>query len=179
MTTGLPFLRLCAANTLQMIARRRTQSKSMKNGRLKRAWSTLRISLWNPPTYHNPALDNIHSEVPLWTWQMDMDIKSSDIVIMVMGPTGSGKSNVGEGIPQLTSELQSCTQDIRVFKVSLTDGRHYVFVDTPGFNNTLQSDRDVIQTISDWLEATCAVEFRRYLHPSSNRPHVWHPAQEL
>ena len=43
--------------------------------------------------------------------------------------------------------------------MNLADGRHYVFVDTPGFNNTHQSDRDVIQTISDWLEAACAVEF--------------------
>ncbi|KAI6104199.1 P-loop containing nucleoside triphosphate hydrolase protein [Pisolithus sp. B1] len=73
-----------------------------------------------------------------------------------MGPTGSGKSNF---INQLTGskkepgaeKLESCTRGIREFEVNLTDGNRYVFVDTPGFDDTYQSDRDILRTIADWL----------------------------
>ncbi|KAI6010120.1 P-loop containing nucleoside triphosphate hydrolase protein [Pisolithus marmoratus] len=74
-----------------------------------------------------------------------------------MGPTGSGKSNF---INKLTSSreesrangLKSCTQDIREFIVNLDGGKRYVFVDTPGFDDTYKSDREILRTIADWLE---------------------------
>ncbi|KAI6013835.1 hypothetical protein EDC04DRAFT_2757081 [Pisolithus marmoratus] len=47
--------------------------------------------------------------------------------------------------------LKSCTQDIREFIVDLPVGKRYVFVDTPGFDNTCRSDRDILRTIADWL----------------------------
>jgi len=47
--------------------------------------------------------------------------------------------------------LQSCTQDVREFIANTSKGR-YVFVDTPGFDDTYRSDRDILQTIADWLE---------------------------
>ncbi|KAL4065611.1 P-loop containing nucleoside triphosphate hydrolase protein [Scleroderma yunnanense] len=74
----------------------------------------------------------------------------------VMGYTGSGKSNF---INKLTggkdengaNRLASCTQGIREFTMT-KNGNRYVFVDTPGFDGTCRSDRDILQTISDWLE---------------------------
>ncbi|KAI6045342.1 kinase-like domain-containing protein [Pisolithus marmoratus] len=80
-----------------------------------------------------------------------------DIIIAVMGPTGSGKSNFINKLTDSEEEsgadkLKSCTKDIREFRVSLGGGEHYVFVDTPGFDDTYRSDRDILQTIADWLE---------------------------
>ncbi|KIO01137.1 hypothetical protein M404DRAFT_743240 [Pisolithus tinctorius Marx 270] len=74
-----------------------------------------------------------------------------------MGPTGSGKSNF---INQLTGRkennsahgLKSDTQGIREFTVNLSNNRLYVFVDTPGFDDTYRSDRDILHTIAEWLE---------------------------
>ncbi|KAG6329533.1 hypothetical protein ID866_9556 [Astraeus odoratus] len=79
-----------------------------------------------------------------------------DIVLLIMGPTGSGKSNF---INKLTrrkeqrkaSGLKSHTQGIDEYKLDRY-GRHYVFVDTPGFDDTYRSDRDILRTIADWLE---------------------------
>jgi len=34
----------------------------------------------------------------------------------------------------------------------MAGGRRYVFVDTPGFDGTYRSDRDILRTIADWLE---------------------------
>ncbi|KAL4068472.1 P-loop containing nucleoside triphosphate hydrolase protein [Scleroderma yunnanense] len=87
-----------------------------------------------------------------------MDPRLSDIVIAVMGPTGSGKSNfvnklTGSKEEKGANKLQSCTKGIRVFNVDRS-GQHYVFVDTPGFDSTYRSDRDILRTIAEWLETT-------------------------
>ncbi|KAI6013831.1 P-loop containing nucleoside triphosphate hydrolase protein [Pisolithus marmoratus] len=74
-----------------------------------------------------------------------------------MGPTGSGKSNFINKLTDSEEEpgadkLESCTQGIREFTVNLAAGKHYVFVDTPGFDDTYRSDRDILRTIAEWLE---------------------------
>ncbi|KAI6006313.1 P-loop containing nucleoside triphosphate hydrolase protein [Pisolithus orientalis] len=74
-----------------------------------------------------------------------------------MGPTGSGKSNfinklTGNKEESRADGLKSCTQGIREFTVTLADGKRYVFVDTPGFDDTYRSDREILFTIADWLE---------------------------
>ncbi|KAI6111700.1 P-loop containing nucleoside triphosphate hydrolase protein [Pisolithus thermaeus] len=82
---------------------------------------------------------------------------SQPIVIALMGPTGSGKTNF---INQLTGtreakaqhQLKSHTQGVKEFIVNLSKDRQYVFVDTPGFDDTYRSDRDILRTIADWLE---------------------------
>ncbi|KAI6045348.1 P-loop containing nucleoside triphosphate hydrolase protein [Pisolithus marmoratus] len=75
-----------------------------------------------------------------------------------MGLTGSGKSNfinklTGSKEESRANGLKSCTQDIREFIVDLPVGKRYMFVDTPGFDNTYRSDRDILRTIADWLGA--------------------------
>ncbi|KAI6111705.1 P-loop containing nucleoside triphosphate hydrolase protein [Pisolithus thermaeus] len=82
---------------------------------------------------------------------------SQPVVIALMGPTGSGKTNF---INQLTGtreakaqhQLKSHTQGVQEFTVNLSNGRKYVFVDTPGFDDTYRSDRDILRTIAEWLE---------------------------
>ncbi|KAJ3513213.1 hypothetical protein NLJ89_g3073 [Agrocybe chaxingu] len=87
-------------------------------------------------------------------------VSENDIIIAVMGPTGSGKttfiniatdydSPVGHG-------LQSCTSDINVVKLSFPElvSADIYFVDTPGFDATNKSDLEVLGQISDWLNNT-------------------------
>ncbi|KAL4062055.1 P-loop containing nucleoside triphosphate hydrolase protein [Scleroderma citrinum] len=81
---------------------------------------------------------------------------SAEIVIIVIGPTGSGKSNFINKLTGMKEEegakgLESCTQKIRVFKVSNCCER-YMFLDTPGFDDTYRSDRVILQMIAEWLE---------------------------
>ncbi|KAI6013445.1 P-loop containing nucleoside triphosphate hydrolase protein, partial [Pisolithus microcarpus] len=78
------------------------------------------------------------------------------IVIAVMGPPGSGKTNF---INQLTGtreggaahQLKSHTQTVREFTVNFKD-RKYVFVDFPAFDNDYQSHCDTLRKIAEWLE---------------------------
>ncbi|KAG6329356.1 hypothetical protein ID866_9732, partial [Astraeus odoratus] len=44
------------------------------------------------------------------------------------------------------SGLKSHTQGIGEYELDRY-GRHYVFVDTPGFDDTYRSDRDILRTI--------------------------------
>ncbi|KAI6096354.1 P-loop containing nucleoside triphosphate hydrolase protein, partial [Pisolithus croceorrhizus] len=75
----------------------------------------------------------------------------------IMGPAGSGKSNfinklTGSKEEPGAGKLRSCTQDIREFIVDLSNAKRYLFVDTPGFDDTYRSDRDILRIIADWLE---------------------------
>ncbi|KAI1747909.1 P-loop containing nucleoside triphosphate hydrolase protein [Xylaria castorea] len=65
---------------------------------------------------------------------------ANDIVIALMGMTGSGKS----------------TQDVRTYTFchpKLRSGRVYL-VDTPGFDDTNRSDTEVLRTLAAWLTTT-------------------------
>ncbi|KAG6382095.1 hypothetical protein JVT61DRAFT_737 [Boletus reticuloceps] len=59
-------------------------------------------------------------------------IGQDDIVIAVMGLTGAGKSSF----------------------VNTAVGRTEVVVDTPGFDDTVRSDAEILRSIADWLEVT-------------------------
>ncbi|KIO04192.1 hypothetical protein M404DRAFT_1000686 [Pisolithus tinctorius Marx 270] len=48
--------------------------------------------------------------------------------------------------------LKSDTQNVREFSVNLASDRQYVFVDTPGFDDTYRSDRDILCMVAEWLE---------------------------
>ena len=94
-----------------------------------------------------------------------------------MGPTGSGKSHVRD-IPQAYivlsispalkiidtlvnqpgkrsgSRLESCTTDVHAIRLfnHPVHGDRLVFVDTPGFDNTITSDLEILQMIANWLQ---------------------------
>ncbi|KAI6132357.1 kinase-like domain-containing protein, partial [Pisolithus croceorrhizus] len=139
-----------------------------------RCWTgepSSRINMSDSVKLIGQLLTTIATEAPLQASRMVRDRAPSqifrpvrktrdniqDIIIAVMGPTGSGKSNF---INQLTGskeesgadKLKSCTQGIREFIVDLVDGKRYLFVDTPGFDDTYRSDRDILRIIADWLE---------------------------
>jgi len=76
--------------------------------------------------------------------------------IALMGETGSGKTTflnrasnsdaflVGNG-------LRSCTSEIQVSPQFLVDGHPVILIDTPGFNDTVMEDSDVLKNISAFL----------------------------
>ncbi|KAL4071608.1 hypothetical protein V8B97DRAFT_1870865, partial [Scleroderma yunnanense] len=84
------------------------------------------------------------------------EIRPSDIVILVMGTTGSGMSNfinklTGMAAERGTQALGSCTIDVRAYAYSRGTKR-FIFVDTPGFNSSSQPQNVVLNKIAHWLE---------------------------
>ncbi|KAG6332548.1 hypothetical protein ID866_6539, partial [Astraeus odoratus] len=85
------------------------------------------------------------------------EIQPSDIVILLMGTTGSGMShfiNTATGMREENDawDLYSCTQNIAAYPHSSNDGRRFIFVDTPGFNGTnYSSQKVVLEELARWM----------------------------
>ncbi|KAG8750968.1 hypothetical protein FRC14_008243 [Serendipita sp. 396] len=84
-------------------------------------------------------------------------ITQADKVIIVMGPTGAGKSTFidyamggsGQGIGH---NMKSCTQDIVVRRTSMgASSQFFAFVDTPGLDDTHKQDYDILEDIAKFL----------------------------
>ncbi|KAI0696931.1 P-loop containing nucleoside triphosphate hydrolase protein [Cytidiella melzeri] len=74
------------------------------------------------------------------------------MLIRVMGATGSGKStfiNLVSGSDLAVSDsLKSCTSQVQSARSFELSGRSITLVDTPGFDDTLMSDTDVLNMIA-------------------------------
>lgn len=75
-----------------------------------------------------------------------------------MGATGSGKTTFinrasGSDFP-VESGLESCTTDVGTSKPFLLDGRFVTLIDTPGFDDTIRNDTDVLTSIAAYLSNT-------------------------
>jgi len=83
-----------------------------------------------------------------------------DSIVVVMGPTGTGKSTFIERATRQESgtvghKLRTCTTDIRsVNIIHPENGRSVVFVDTPGFDGPSMSDVQILSMIADFLRDT-------------------------
>ncbi|KAI0404434.1 P-loop containing nucleoside triphosphate hydrolase protein [Xylaria palmicola] len=85
---------------------------------------------------------------------------ANDIVVALMGMTGSGKSTLvslcTDQQVEIGHELHSCTQDVRTHSFrhpNLPSGWIHL-VDTPGFDDTHKSDTEVLRTLAAWLTET-------------------------
>jgi hypothetical protein len=47
--------------------------------------------------------------------------------------------------------LRSCTDGISTSKPISRNGRRYVFVDTPGFDDTYKSDTEILSMIAEYM----------------------------
>jgi len=96
-----------------------------------------------------------------------------DRTVLVMGPTGSGKStfiDVATGRNHHTVGLQSHTSDIQAERVPHpTTSYSVVFVDFPGFDGTCKPDTEILSIIADWLvqayKENVNITTIVYLHP--------------
>nr|RBQ99978.1 hypothetical protein FVER53263_08695 [Fusarium verticillioides] len=78
--------------------------------------------------------------------------KPSDILIAIMGMTGSGKSTfislcTGQDVP-VGHDLQACTQHVTAYQCKWSDTYDIYLLDTPGFDDTNRSDTEVLKEIA-------------------------------
>ncbi|KAF8421532.1 P-loop containing nucleoside triphosphate hydrolase protein [Terfezia claveryi] len=84
-----------------------------------------------------------------------METSPAEKVILVTGVTGAGKSSfiqtiTGDSNVVIGHGLHSSTQAITTY-LAVIEGTHYRFLDTPGFNDTVRSEMDVLLCITSWL----------------------------
>ncbi|KAF6749528.1 P-loop containing nucleoside triphosphate hydrolase protein [Ephemerocybe angulata] len=95
-----------------------------------------------------------------------------DIIILVIGATGAGKSYFINKLLEETSneevaivgcELASCTVNLLPVRIknltwkvkALKDDDEVIIVDTPGFDDTMASDFEILKRIADWFKKSC------------------------
>ncbi|THU96282.1 hypothetical protein K435DRAFT_797433 [Dendrothele bispora CBS 962.96] len=93
---------------------------------------------------------------------MNANLQPSDIVILVTGAVGAGRStfiNDFLGKPDRMkvgspSSLVTCTTriDYEIVNSSSQRKNRLVLVDTPGFDNESKSDFEVLQEIASWIQ---------------------------
>jgi len=92
----------------------------------------------------------------------DTSPKDSELIVVVMGQAGAGKSsfiNAATGSTLAVGQkLGCCTTDIQIVKCSVPDGsgRQVVFVDTPAFDIDLNNDVEnkIRHQIENWRKKT-------------------------
>ncbi|KAH7905075.1 P-loop containing nucleoside triphosphate hydrolase protein [Hygrophoropsis aurantiaca] len=87
-----------------------------------------------------------------------VDDGQSDVIILVMGLTGAGKSTfinavVGREAVTICHDLTSSSAPIRhaVLPHPRDNSRRIILVDTPGFDDTYRDDTDILKCIACWL----------------------------
>ncbi|KDR82102.1 hypothetical protein GALMADRAFT_240601 [Galerina marginata CBS 339.88] len=104
----------------------------------------------------------------------NLNLKEDDLLILFMGPTGSGKSHIidilserDEDEKRASSRLKSSTSAVSVTRLKQGDGR-LVLIDTPGFDDTDKSDMQILEIISQSLvqayKTKCQIVGIIYLH---------------
>ncbi|KZP07743.1 hypothetical protein FIBSPDRAFT_1052802 [Athelia psychrophila] len=81
-----------------------------------------------------------------------------DVIIAVMGATGSGKTTLVNLISgsklQVGRGLRSCTSNVEATAPFDFQGRRVVLFDTPGFDGTTKSDTDILKLVAAFLATT-------------------------
>lgn len=78
-----------------------------------------------------------------------------DVVICLMGITGSGKSTfislLSDEFVQVGHELTSCTADIEIYSYIHRNTRRVFLIDSPGFDDTSRTGESMALTLALWL----------------------------
>ncbi|GAB1318768.1 hypothetical protein MFIFM68171_08978 [Madurella fahalii] len=103
--------------------------------------------------------DMAHQSIPEANVQSGYEPQATDVVIAVMGTSGSGKSTFIRQLcvddaspPEPGHGLQSCTQKMAAYRCKPVNAlKNVCLVDTPSFDNTKQRDTEVLKEIAQWL----------------------------
>lgn len=104
-------------------------------------------------------------------------IPPNGITIALMGATGTGKStfaNLASGTwdLQVADNLKSCTTTVEHTKPFYLDGVPVTLIDTPGFDDSVVSDSDILKSIASYLAASFEKGFKLsgviYMHRISD-----------
>ncbi|KIK19429.1 hypothetical protein PISMIDRAFT_152984 [Pisolithus microcarpus 441] len=110
------------------------------------------------PVETRPSRSLSSSVTTLRTLLSTSAIGPNDVVILVMGKTGSGMSNFINKLTRMQPEdgadqLSSCTKTVCPYEC-YHNGQRFIFVDTPGFNNEQLPQWTVLTAIAKWLKET-------------------------
>jgi hypothetical protein len=79
-----------------------------------------------------------------------------EISQLIKVATGSDDIQIGDN-------LASCTRQIQAIRChNPLQNCDVLFVDTPGFDDTVRSDMDILQGLADWLEKTLVFSLIRW-----------------
>ncbi|KAF8055868.1 P-loop containing nucleoside triphosphate hydrolase protein [Lyophyllum atratum] len=92
------------------------------------------------------------------------DPKETDRVIVLMGPTGAGKSTfvnklLDDTVASVGDDLESHTKNVQPFIFGHRTGR-VIVIDTPGFDSTYMDDQEILSRIADWLARSHAAKMK-------------------
>ncbi|KZP32134.1 hypothetical protein FIBSPDRAFT_1037208 [Athelia psychrophila] len=117
------------------------------------------------------------------------NLSAKDRIVIVMGPTGAGKSTFIEYATQQAGEsvghsLESKTSEIRAVRCQhLRDHESVIFVDTPGFDDTHRSDIEILSQIAGWFvkayKQKVPISAIIYLHRISDNRMAGSPLKNL
>ncbi|KAE9408491.1 Lipoxygenase [Gymnopus androsaceus JB14] len=90
------------------------------------------------------------------SYDSDSGDDESDVIIGIMGSTGSGKSSfinllAGNGSVEVGHSLESQTSDIKRVRFVHPSGRWVTIVDTPGFDDSRVSNTEILKRIAKFL----------------------------
>ncbi|KAF5321713.1 hypothetical protein D9619_000441 [Psilocybe cf. subviscida] len=118
----------------------------------------LREGFWKDMIDKGSKVERVDTE-PLSAWKLiEVVLTARPPLILVLGVTGTGKSSLilsaepGEEKPLVNSGSSSSQAPVQAFKVG-RGTQTVLLVDTPGFNNTDKSDKEVLTEIVSWLKS--------------------------
>ncbi|KAG6919729.1 hypothetical protein DXG01_001563 [Tephrocybe rancida] len=117
----------------------------------------------------NAFLSYLRSQPPLEVPQDEVlrDASDTDLVVIVMGATGSGKSTFintifGKEVAPVGHKLDSKTSHVKGYPYDDLEypQNRIIFVDTPGFDDTTMDDSATLRRIAAWLAASYRLDMK-------------------
>ncbi|KAI6095302.1 kinase-like domain-containing protein [Pisolithus croceorrhizus] len=125
--------------------------------RMTDAWWDICTSCWRYDPSSRPIMKDIIKKSQARQGEFGVEEeRTEDIIIAVVGPTGSGKSSfidkvatggTGQGVGH---HLTPYTNEVKATRCTFEESG-VVLVDTPGFDDTKSSDLGVLTMVSHWL----------------------------